>query len=89
LYDYVERRNSLFQTVVTAVVSNRELVNGLAVEVQVPNLAEAELEYMRMTRQESHGVASAKRIPHVNATPIRSLCPHLLNYSYNVKCLKL
>jgi hypothetical protein len=37
-YDYVARRSSLFQTVITAVVSNRELVDGLAVEGQAPDL---------------------------------------------------
>jgi hypothetical protein len=52
-YDYVARRTSLFQTVITAVVSNREFVDGLAVEVQEPDFAEAEREYVLMTRQES------------------------------------
>lgn len=53
-FDYVNQRQSLFQTVVTAVVSNRELVDGLAVEVQQLDFAEAELEYLAMTRQESY-----------------------------------
>jgi hypothetical protein len=53
-FDYVERRNSLFQTVVTAAVSNRELIDGLAVEVQTPNFSEQELEYLCMTQQESY-----------------------------------
>lgn len=53
-YDYVERRNSLFQTVVTGTISNRELIDGLAVEVQVPNFSEEELEYLGMTKQESY-----------------------------------
>jgi hypothetical protein len=54
VYDYVLRRNSLLQTVVTAAVANRELVDGLAVEVQQPDFAEAELEYLRMTAQENY-----------------------------------
>ncbi len=54
VYDYVMRRNSLLQTVVTAAVANRELVDGLAVEVQQPDFAEAELEYLRMTVQENY-----------------------------------
>lgn len=54
VYDYVRRRNSLLQTVVTAAVANRELVDGLAVEVQQPDFAEAELEYLRMTAQENY-----------------------------------
>jgi hypothetical protein len=53
-YDYVNRCPSLFQTVVTAVVSNRELVDGLAVEAQQPDFAEEEMEYLVMTRQESY-----------------------------------
>jgi hypothetical protein len=53
-YDYVARRSSLFQTVITAVVSNRALVDGLAVEVQAPDFAEAEREYLLMTRQETY-----------------------------------
>lgn len=53
-YDYVEDRYCLFQTVVTAAISNRKLIDGLAVEVQMPNFAEAELEYLVMTRQESY-----------------------------------
>ena len=54
VYDYVMRRNSLLQTVVTAAAANRELVDGLAVEVQQPDFAEAELEYLRMTAQENY-----------------------------------
>jgi hypothetical protein len=54
VYDYVLRRNSLLQTVVTAAVANRELLDGLAVEVQCPDFAEAELEYLRMTVQENY-----------------------------------
>ncbi|MGH9855527.1 MAG: IS701 family transposase, partial [Blastocatellia bacterium] len=53
-YDYVNRCPSLFRTVVTAVVSNRELVDGLAVEVQQPDFAEEEMEYLVMTSQESY-----------------------------------
>jgi hypothetical protein len=43
-YDYVERRTGRFQTVVTGTISNRELVDGLAVEVQMPDYGQAELE---------------------------------------------
>src|SRR5205823_1094174 len=49
-YDYVERRTGLFQTVVTAVVSNREWIDGLEVVVQDPKDLKAE-------------AASAKRRP--------------------------
>lgn len=53
-YDYVADRYCLFQTVVTATIANRELVDGLAVEVQMPNFAEAEREYLEMTSQASY-----------------------------------
>ena len=53
-YNYVNRRSSLFQTVVTAVVSNRELMDGLAVEVRQPDFAEEEIGYLVMTRQETY-----------------------------------
>jgi hypothetical protein len=53
-YDYVEGRYCRFQTVVTATIANRELVDGIGVEVQLPNFAEAELEYLAMTRQTSY-----------------------------------
>jgi hypothetical protein len=53
-YDSVARRTGLLQTVITAVVSNREVVDGLAVAVQAPDFAEAEREYLLMTRQESY-----------------------------------
>jgi hypothetical protein len=49
-YDYVERRTALFQTVVTAVVSNREWIDGLEVVAQDPKDLKAE-------------AASAKRQP--------------------------
>jgi len=60
-YDYVERRNSLFQTVVTVAISNRELIDGLAVEVQLPNFSEEELEYLSVTKQESYTEMEAVR----------------------------
>lgn len=44
-YDYVARRVGRFQTVVTAVVANRELIDGLAVQVQEPSQREAERAY--------------------------------------------
>ena len=49
-YDYVERRTSLFQTVVTAVVSNHDWIDGLEIVAQDPKDLEAE-------------AASAKRQP--------------------------
>ncbi len=42
-YDYVEKRTSLFQTVVTAVIAHRERLDGLEVVVQEPKRQEEEL----------------------------------------------
>ena len=53
-YDYVERRTALFQTVVTAVVSNREGVDGLEVVVQDPKDLKAEAAYLKATAKESY-----------------------------------
>jgi hypothetical protein len=53
-YDYVEGRTSRFQTVVTAVISNDKLIDGLDVVVQAPNLLESEREYLKMTAQDSY-----------------------------------
>ena len=48
-YDYVERRTTLFQTVVTGVVSNREWIDGLEMVLQDPRDLKAEAEYLRAT----------------------------------------
>jgi hypothetical protein len=53
-YDYVERRMARFQTVVTAVVANRTLVDGLEVRVQEPSVREAEETYLQATARESY-----------------------------------
>ncbi|MBM3210823.1 hypothetical protein FJZ33_01285 [Candidatus Poribacteria bacterium] len=53
-YDYIERRTSRFQTLVTAVISNDKIIDGLDVVVQAPNVTESEEEYLRMTAKESY-----------------------------------
>jgi hypothetical protein len=53
-YDYVERRTTLFQTVVTAVVSNREWIDGLEILVQDPKNLKAEAAYLKATAKESY-----------------------------------
>jgi len=53
-YDYVEQRTARFQTVVTAVVSNRETIDGLAVEVQEPSVEAAERAYLEATMKQSY-----------------------------------
>jgi hypothetical protein len=58
-YDYVEGCTSRFQTVVTAVISNDKLIDGLDVVVQAPNLVESEREYLKMTVQVSYEQMSA------------------------------
>ena len=53
-YDYVNRCWSCYQTVVTAVVSNAQRLDGIAVEVQPPNYEKEELAYLNMTVKESY-----------------------------------
>ena len=53
-YAYVERRTTLFQTVVTAVVSNSEWIDGLEIVAQDPNDLKAEEAYLRATAKESY-----------------------------------
>jgi len=47
-YDYVERRTSRYQTLLTGVISNKQLIDGLDVIVQAPNVTPGEQEYLRM-----------------------------------------
>lgn len=53
-YDYVEHRMNHHQCVITAVVSNRELIDGLAVVVQAPNWQAQEKGYLQMSAQQSY-----------------------------------
>ena len=53
-YDYVERRTSLFQTAVTAAVSNHEWIDGLEIVAQDPKDLEAEAAYLKATAKESY-----------------------------------
>ena len=53
-YDYVNHCMSRYQTVVTAVVANSQQIDGIAVEVQMPDFSAAEREYLRMTAQRSY-----------------------------------
>jgi hypothetical protein len=48
-YDYVEHRMSCFQTVVTATITNRHLIDGIEAVVQLPDFSVAEREYLKMT----------------------------------------
>lgn len=53
-YDYVEHCMSQHQCVITAVVSNRNLIDGLAVVVQSPNWQAQEQRYLQMSAQQSY-----------------------------------
>jgi hypothetical protein len=50
-YDYVERRMGRFQTVVTAVIANRQLIDGIDLRIQVPNVCAEEETYLKATVQ--------------------------------------
>ena len=53
-YDYLEHRMSNYQCVITAVVSNRELVDGVAVVVQAPSWQAQEKGYLQMSAQQNY-----------------------------------
>jgi hypothetical protein len=53
-YDYVEKRTSQFQTLVTAVISNSSVIDGLDVVVQEPSSQQEEMTYLRETVKESY-----------------------------------
>jgi hypothetical protein len=50
-YDYVARRMGRFQTVVTAVIANRQLIDGIDLRLQEPSLCKEEEEYLKATVQ--------------------------------------
>jgi hypothetical protein len=53
-YDYVARRMGRFQTVVTAIVANRDMIDGIELQVQEPSAQEEEMLYLKATVQESY-----------------------------------
>ena len=53
-YDYVERRMAQFQTTVTAVIANRQLIDGIEAQIQVPNVCKEEEAYLKATVQASY-----------------------------------
>lgn len=53
-YDYVERRMGRFQTVVTAVIANRQLIDGLDLQIQEPSVCKEEEEYLKATVHASY-----------------------------------
>jgi hypothetical protein len=53
-YDYVERRMGRFQTTVTAVIANRQLIDGIGVQIQEPTACKEEEAYLKATVQASY-----------------------------------
>jgi hypothetical protein len=53
-YDYVKRRMARFQTTVTAVIANRQLIDGIGVQIQEPNVSNEEEAYLKATVQASY-----------------------------------
>src|ERR671923_493365 len=60
-WDHVERRMAQYQTIVTAVIANRERLDGLEVVVQQPDQHEEEVAYLQETVQESYAQMEAAR----------------------------
>jgi hypothetical protein len=60
-WDHVERRLAQYQTVVTAVIANREYIDGVEVVVQQPHRQEEEVAYLQETVRESYEQMAAAR----------------------------
>jgi hypothetical protein len=70
-WDHVERRLAQDQTIVTAVMTNRERLDGIEVVVQQPAWHEEEVAYLQETVQESYAQMEAAR------GRVLELCHHL------------
>jgi hypothetical protein len=53
-WDHVEKRQSMYQTVLSAVVANRDLIDGIDVVVQPPKFDQEEVAYLQATVQASY-----------------------------------
>jgi hypothetical protein len=53
-YDYGQRRMAQFQTTVTAVVANRQLIDGVDVRIQEPDVSKEEEAYLKATVHASY-----------------------------------
>jgi hypothetical protein len=60
-WDHVEGRTARYQTVVTAVIANREMLDGVEVIVQQPDMSEEEVAYLRETVKTSYEQMDAAR----------------------------
>ncbi len=52
--DYVEKRRGRFQTLVTAVIANRQLIDGIDLQIQEPSFCKEEEEYLKATVHASY-----------------------------------
>ena len=50
----MERRMARFQTTVTAVIANRQLIDGIDLQIQVPSVSKEEATYLKATVQASY-----------------------------------
>ena len=60
-WDHVEKRPARYQTVVTAVIANRERIDGVEVVVQQPNRQDEEVMYLKETVKASYEHMEAAR----------------------------
>jgi hypothetical protein len=60
--DYTQRRYGRYQTVLTAVIANRAVIDGLEVALQSPKVHEKELPYLQATVQASYEQREAARV---------------------------
>lgn len=60
-WDYTQRRYGRYQTVLTAAIANRDLIDGIEVKVQSPKVHEKELAYLKATVQASYEQMEAAR----------------------------
>ena len=72
-WDHVEQRLAQYQTVVTAVMANRDLIDGVEVIVQQPDRYEEEVAYLKETVRESYEQMATAR------GRLLELCHHLLH----------
>jgi hypothetical protein len=60
-WDHIEKRHCLYQTVLTAVVANRDLIDGIDVVMQPPAFDQEEVAYLKATVEASYEQMEAVR----------------------------
>ena len=53
-YDYVEGRCCLMQTVLTATIANRDIIDGIDIVVQEPGYEKKEMAYLNATVKQGY-----------------------------------